>query len=156
MKNTSDYAAAATISPLLEFVSLATLGFTWIYFNEWSVTAGTIYSALLLAQLVSLSAGVLHWYGLWRELARVARITLMHGITELMTLLAAIVALAMFLYLLNMNPPTEEIDQRVLEELIASSIFAVMGSGFGLVVFLFVLPVSKAQLKAAYREILDK
>lgn len=153
MESTSDYAGAATVSPIFEFLSLATLGFTWIYFGEWNSVPGAAYSALLLAPIASLTVGVLHWYGLWRELPRVAMLTLMHGVTELISFLAGGTALAFFLFFCLTDPPAGEMDARVLDELIVSGIFALMGSGFGLVVFLFVLPVSRAQLKAAYREI---
>lgn len=155
MERTSDYAVAAVVSPVFEFASLATLGFAWVYSGEWGSVPGAVYSALLLAQLASLATGVLHWYGLWRELARVAHITLMHGVTELVSLVAAAGALSLFLFFRVSEPPADGVDARALEEMIASGAFALMGSGFGLVVFFFVLPVSGAQLKKAYREIVD-
>ena len=143
MERPSDYATAATISPFFEFLSLLVLGFTWIYFNEWTDVPGSMFSALLLAQVVSLIVGVSHWFALWRDHPRVASITLMHGVTELVTLLAGVAALSLFVYVCVTNLPAAEMDQRVMEGLIASAVFSIVGSSFGLVVYWGVGSISR-------------
>lgn len=154
MERASDYALAAAASPLLELAAVLTAGFTWIYYAEWTTVPALVYSILLVAPLVSLVVGAMNWYALSRELSRAAHVGIMHGALEVVTLFASIAAIAMFVATRMSLPPTEALDARVLDQLIAAAAFAILGSLYGVVVFFFAVPLSWSEMRATYQKII--
>jgi hypothetical protein len=153
MNRAADYATPAAVSPTLELAAVLTLGFAWIYRAEWGDVPVLWTSLLLVAPVISFAVGSLHWYGLKREIKRVAQITLMHGITELFTLAAAGTGVGFMLHRRFTAPPVVERDVRVFEQLIAASVLASLGALFGLAVFVALVPVTGASFKAEYRKL---
>lgn len=147
---------AAVVSPLIELSALLVLGFAWIYFDEWGDVPVLWAAVLLITPIVSLPIGILHWFGLLREFKHVSQITLMHGITEFVTLAAAGTAFGFFLHRRLTDPPTADRDVRTFEQLMASSSLAIMGSIFGIVVFFLTISATGANLKAEYQKLLSR
>lgn len=147
MERASDYAVAAAISPLLEFASVLVVGFTLIYFGEWTAVPGLAYALLLVAPVVSSVIGLVNWQALHRDIHGAARVGIMHGLLEGVTLMAAGAALAFFLVERAATPAPTSLDARVLDLLIASAALAVLGAAYGLAVFLFAVPLSWSQLR---------
>ena len=134
----SDRAPPASAPPLIEIAALLIAGFAWIYYPEWSdASAWVFYSAPLLALPVSIATGSLLWWVRLRDLEDAETLAYMHAVTESATLLGAGAAFGMLLAVRIATPPPDGIDLRALEEVLASSALAVLGSLLGVTVFMF-------------------
>ena len=139
---------ASTISPFFEFLSLMTFGLSWVYSSEWVSFQGVIYSIPLLIQSVSLIFGILIWISLYNNTEHITKLIIMHGVTEFVTFLVGALSFGVLIFFrLRRSPPSGSQDIRVLEEMIVSATFTLIGSAFGIIVFLCMMPISKSRTK---------
>ena len=150
----SDFTPASLIAPLFESIGLATLGFAFIFYSEWNAVPGMPFFVLLLASLVSVVIGVLHSYGLSHNIPLTAQLSYMHSFTEILTLTSAGTAIGFLFYYRFWEPSSNAKSMRFLDQLLASGVFEVIGSFYGLVVLLFILPATTAYLKQSQKQLL--